>query len=37
MTPIPALLVAGTLAAAAVFALALDLVKAPVFLRLGIG
>jgi H+-transporting ATPase len=36
MTPIPALLVAGMLAAAAVFAFALDLVKAPVFRRLGI-
>src|SRR3984957_7123130 len=36
MTPLPALLVAGTLAAAAAFAFALDLVKAPVFARLGI-
>jgi H+-transporting ATPase len=37
MTPLPALLVAGTLAAAAAFAFALDLLKAPVFARLGIG
>jgi hypothetical protein len=36
MTPLPALFVAGTLAAAAVFALILDLVKVPVFARLGI-
>ena len=36
MTPLPALLVAGTLAAAAVFAFVLDLVKVPVFARLGI-
>ncbi len=36
MTPLPALLVAGTLAAAAIFALVLDLVKVPVFARLGI-
>jgi H+-transporting ATPase len=36
MTPLPALLVASTLAAAAAFTFALDLVKAPVFARLGI-
>ena len=36
MTPLPASLVAGTLAAAAVFAVILDLVKVPVFRRLGI-
>jgi H+-transporting ATPase len=36
MTPLPALLVAGTLAAAAVFAVVLDLVKVPVFAHLGI-
>ena len=36
MTPLPALLVAGTLAAAAAFAFVLDLVKVPVFARLGI-
>jgi len=36
MTPLPALVVAGTLAAAAAFALVLDLVKVPVFARLGI-
>jgi H+-transporting ATPase len=36
MTPIPAVLVGGTLAAAAVFAIAVDLVKVPVFVRLGI-
>jgi H+-transporting ATPase len=36
MTPLPAVLVAGTLAAAAAFAFALDLLKAPVFARLGI-
>jgi H+-transporting ATPase len=36
MAPLPALLVAGTLAASAVFALILDLVKVPVFARLGI-
>jgi H+-transporting ATPase len=36
MTPLPALLVAGTLAAAAVFAFVLDFVKVPVFARLGI-
>ncbi len=37
VTPLPALVVAGTLAAAAAFAFTLDLVKAPVFARLGIG
>jgi hypothetical protein len=36
MTPLPAELVAGTLAAAAAFAVILDLVKTPVFRRLGI-
>ena len=36
MAPVPALLVAGTLAAAALFALALDLIKVPVFAHLGI-
>jgi hypothetical protein len=36
MTPLPALLVAGTLAAAAAFAFGLDFVKVPVFARLGI-
>jgi H+-transporting ATPase len=36
MTPLPALLVAGTLAAAAVFAVILDLVKVPAFRRLRI-
>ena len=36
MTPLPALVVAGTLAAAAVFAFVLDIVKVPVFARLGI-
>jgi hypothetical protein len=36
MAPIPALLVAGTLAAAALFALLLDLIKVPVFAHLGI-
>jgi hypothetical protein len=36
MTPLPALLVAATLAAAAVFAFALDFVKVPVFVWLGI-
>ena len=36
MTPLPASLVAGTLAVAAVFAVILDLVKVPVFRRLGI-
>ncbi|OIQ95832.1 calcium-transporting ATPase [mine drainage metagenome] len=36
MSPLPPLVVAGTLAAATVFALLLDLVKVPVFARLGI-
>jgi H+-transporting ATPase len=36
MTPLPPLVVAGTLAAAAVFAVILDLVKVPAFRRLGI-
>ncbi len=36
MTPLPALVIAGTLAAAAGFALLLDMVKVPVFARLGI-
>jgi H+-transporting ATPase len=36
MAPMPALLVAGTLAAAVLFALALDLIKIPVFAHLGI-
>ena len=36
MTPLPALLVAGTLAAATAFAFVLDFVKVPVFARLGI-
>ena len=36
MTPLPAWVVAGTLAAAAVFAIILDLVKVPVFRRLRI-
>jgi H+-transporting ATPase len=36
MAPMPALLVAGTLAAAVLFALALDLVKVPVFAHFGI-
>jgi H+-transporting ATPase len=36
MAPIPALLVAGTLAAAALFALVLDLIKVPVFAHLGL-
>jgi RND family efflux transporter MFP subunit len=36
MTPLPALMVVGTLAAAAAFAFVLDLVKVPVFARLGI-
>jgi H+-transporting ATPase len=35
MAPIPFLLVAGTLAAAALFALILDLIKVPVFAHLG--
>jgi H+-transporting ATPase len=36
MAPLPAWTVAGTLAAAAVFAVILDLVKVPAFRRLGI-
>jgi H+-transporting ATPase len=36
MTPLPAALVAGTLAAATIFAFMLDLVKVPVFAHLGI-
>jgi H+-transporting ATPase len=36
MTPLPVSIVAGTLAAAAVFAVILDLLKVPVFRRLGI-
>ena len=36
MTPLPAWVVAGTLAAAVVFAVLLDLVKVPVFRRLKI-
>jgi hypothetical protein len=36
MAPVPFLLVAGTLAAAALFALTLDLIKVPVFAHLGI-
>jgi len=36
MKPLPPLVVAGTLGAAAVFAFVLDLVKVPVFARLGI-
>jgi H+-transporting ATPase len=36
MTPLPAWIVAGTLAAAVVFAVTLDLVKVPAFRRLGI-
>jgi H+-transporting ATPase len=36
MTPIPVLLVGGTLAAAIIFAVLSDLVKVPVFVRLGI-
>jgi H+-transporting ATPase len=36
MTPLPAWIVAGTLAAAAVFAVMLDFVKGPTFRRLGI-
>jgi len=36
MTPLPMAVVAGTLAGAAVFAFVLDLVKVPVFARLGI-
>jgi H+-transporting ATPase len=36
MTPLPAVVVAGTLGAAAIFAFILDLIKVPVFSRLGI-
>jgi H+-transporting ATPase len=36
MTPLPALMVAGTLTAAAAFAVILDFVKVPVFRRLRI-
>jgi H+-transporting ATPase len=36
MTALPAWMVVGTLAAAAVFAVSLDLVKVPAFRRLGI-
>jgi hypothetical protein len=36
MTPLPASLVAGTLAAAAIFAFVSDFVKVPIFARLGI-
>jgi H+-transporting ATPase len=36
MTPLPAVLVAGTLVAAVIFAFVLDLIKVPVFSRLGI-
>ena len=36
MAPIPFLVVAGTLVAAALFALVLDLIKVPVFAHLGI-
>jgi hypothetical protein len=36
MTPLPASIVAGTLAAAAVFAIIFDLVKVPAFRRLSI-
>jgi H+-transporting ATPase len=36
MTPLPALTVAGTLAAAAAFAVILDFVKVPIFRRLRI-
>jgi H+-transporting ATPase len=36
MTPLPGLVVAGTLAAAAAFAIVLDLAKVPLFARLGI-
>jgi H+-transporting ATPase len=36
MTPLPAWIVGGTLAAAAAFAVILDLVKVPAFRRLGI-
>jgi H+-transporting ATPase len=36
MTPLPAVVIAGTLVAAAAFAVVLDMVKIPVFARLGI-
>jgi H+-transporting ATPase len=36
MTPLPALVIAGTFAAAVAFAFVLDMVKVPVFRRLGI-
>jgi len=36
MTPLPVLVVIGTLAAAIAFAVILDFVKVPVFRRLGI-
>jgi H+-transporting ATPase len=36
MTPVPVVVVGGALAAAAVFAFALDFAKVPVFNRLGI-
>ena len=36
MTPLPVLTVAGTFAAAAAFAVLLDLVKIPIFRRLDI-
>jgi hypothetical protein len=36
MSPLPAVVVGGTLAGAAVFAFVLDLAKVPVFNRLGI-
>ena len=36
MAPLPAVVVAATLAAACVFAVVLDLVKWPAFARLGI-
>jgi H+-transporting ATPase len=36
MTPLPALVIAGTLVAATAFAFVLDMVKLPVFARLGI-
>jgi H+-transporting ATPase len=36
MTPLPGWIVAGTLAAAAIFAVILDFVKVPIFRRLGI-
>jgi H+-transporting ATPase len=36
MTPLPAWTVAGTLVAAAIFAITMDLLKVPIFHRLGI-